>query len=133
VASSPFAASDADERERRPHAVGEHDARAACRRDDAGQPEATADFEHAPRPLRHALRQDAGAAPAVCPVWRLGRVVRAQQRVAIDVSLEIDDAHEPHAPGTDVDRRDARVESGDRTSRRRRHSALASVVTHQAW
>ena len=51
---------------------------------------------------RHALGEDARAAPAVRPVRRLRRIVRAQQCVAIDVSFEIRDRHEPDPSVADV-------------------------------
>jgi hypothetical protein len=40
------------------------------------------------------------------PVWRLGRIVGCKQRRAIDVSLEIADTPERHAPPSDVESRE---------------------------
>src|SRR5262249_56155592 len=73
-------------------------------------------------PARHRVCEHARAAPEMHPVRRLRRVRGDQQRVTIDVALEVVHLPQRHAVSAGGDVRESGAESGD-----------LSIVTHLVW
>jgi hypothetical protein len=114
----------AHERERGGRPVDEGDRRPAARRRQAGEPQAAAQLDGPSRPRGHGIREHPCPAPEMRPVRRLGRVVAREQRVTIDVPLEVIDLPECDTPGVQRHLRQDRAVAGE-------HPAALCVVSIQ--
>ena len=92
------------------------------RGDEPGEAKAAAELDGMDAAARHRLGKHPCAAPEMRPVRRLRRVDGGQQRVTVDVALEVVHLPQRHALSAGDDVRESGAESAD-----------LSIVTHLVW